>query len=75
MLKQRGDWQASGMKPVDLGAEFANIFTHDIEDFSEVLKNNTDMTDSEVRKFLCTTFQVGVLYSSECCNEEGYKGV
>lgn len=58
MLKQRGSWQATGVKPVDLGIEFDNMFTHEIEDFSEVLVKNTDMSSSEVRKFLSNTFQV-----------------
>lgn len=58
LLKQRGKWQATGMNPVDLGLEFASIFTHDVEDLSEALINDTDMPGSQVRKFLCNTFQV-----------------
>ncbi len=58
MLKQRGSWQATGVKPTDLGIEFANMFTHEIEDFSEVLVKSTDKSDKEVRKFLSNTFQV-----------------
>ena len=46
------------MKPFDLGTQFASMFTHDIEEFSEILVKNTDMSDNEVRKFLSNTFQV-----------------
>ena len=58
MLKQRGKWQAAGIKPVELGLEFDSMFTHEIEDMSEILVRKSEMTEVQARQFLSTTFQV-----------------
>lgn len=58
MLKQRGKWQAAGIKPVELGLEFDSIFTHEIEDMSEIFVRKSEMTEAEARQLLSATFQV-----------------
>lgn len=58
MLKQRGNWQATGTEPAQLGTEFDSIFTHEVEDISELLVEKSEMTESDARKFISTAFQV-----------------
>lgn len=58
MLKQRGNWQAGGMKPQELGLEYDSMFTHEVEEVSEVLTRDCEMTESESRQLLSNAFQV-----------------
>ncbi len=60
MLKQRGSWQATGVQPQDLGMEFNSMFTHEIEEASEVLVRKSGMAGPESRQLLSTAFQVGI---------------
>ncbi len=58
MLKQRGSWQAAGVKPDELGLEFNSFFTHEIEEMSEKMVKKSAMTNDEARQFLNDSFQV-----------------
>ena len=58
MLKQKGSWQAAGVKPQELGMEFNSVFTHEVEEMSEILVEKTKMTESESRQLVSNVFQV-----------------
>lgn len=58
MLKQRGNWQATGVEPAELGIEFDSMFNHEIERMSEVLVMKSKMGETDTRRILSSTFQV-----------------
>ncbi len=67
VLKQHGQWQASGQRPDEIGREYDDLFNHEVEEMANMLSmSNTHMDNSQARQLLGTTFQVHnrSLYSS-----------
>lgn len=60
MLKQRGNWQATGTEPAHLGMEFDSIFTHEVEEIAGMFVRKSGTPENEARKFLSTAFQVRI---------------
>lgn len=58
MLKQRGNWQATGTAPAHLAMEFDSIFTHEVEEMSGLLVKKSELQENEARQYLSTVFQV-----------------
>ena len=76
MLKQRGQWHASGPRPKDLGLEYDNLFNHEVEDMAEMMTSESTMTSSEARHLLSSAFQVmsGIHYHILLEEEKGGRG-